>query len=453
MQDAPLTRRRFLKTAAVAATTLAATPLYACGGSSSPASGGARATSAPGQAAAASGELQKVRALMWSNGPTIDTNFKNRVKKFNEAHKGKVEVDLQLLPYDQYWQKIQLAYSANNPYDTYFWDVQAYGHYKKGLLRELQPYLDGTEILNEDKYPKHLFDVWKLDGAHMYATPENLQTMAFYYNQDLFEKAGVEPPNSSWTWDDVMSAADKLTVRQGNKTTQWGLDLGALRVWWGLQTLSWARGSAFFDKVVEPTKFQMSNAENIQAMQFAQDLVYKHKLAPSPSQGQALAQDIGVFQTGKVAMIPDGSWSISGFQKVPFKWGIAPLPKWQDKRVVPYWLGGWVVAKDSKVPDAAFELARWSATDYQPQMAKEHDWIPILNSARESQEMVSGMPQGFKETMAAIEDAKLGDLYHRNNQQIVAEVFGPTFDQLWNNKLTPEQAAKQIDDKGNALLK
>ncbi len=453
MQDDSLSRRQFLKAAAITATTLAASPLYACGRPNSPATGGTQATSVSGGAPAPKGELQKVRALMWSNGPTIDTNFKNRVKKFNEAHKGEIEVDLQLLPYDQYWQKIQLAYSANNPYDTYFWDVQAYGHYKKGLLRELQPYLEGTEILNEERYPKHLFDVWKLDGAHMYATPENLQTMAFYYNADLFQKAGIDPPTDGWTWNDVLAAAEKLTVRQGNKTTQWGLDLGTLRAWWGLQTLSWAQGGAFFDKIVEPTTFQMSSRENIQAMQFAQDLVYKHKVAPSPSQGQALAQDIGVFETGKVAMTPAGSWSISGFQKVPFKWGMAPLPKWEDKRVVPYWLGGWVIAKNAKAPDAAFELARWSATDYQLQMAREHDWIPILNSARESQEMLNGMPQGFQQTMAAIKDARLGDLYHRNNQQIVSEVFGPTFDQFWNNKLTPDQAAKLIDEKGNALLK
>ena len=43
-------------------------------------------------------------------------------------------------------------------------------------------------------------------------------------------------------------------------------------------------------------------------------------------------------------------------------------------------------------------------------------------------------------------------MYHGKGQQIINEVINPTLDQLWNNKLTPEEAAKQIDDKANALL-
>jgi multiple sugar transport system substrate-binding protein len=401
-----------------------------------------------------SGGLKKVRALVWSNGPAIDEHFKQRVKKFNDSHQGQIEVDMQFLPYDQYWQKIDLAYSSNQPYDIYYWDVQAYAHYKKGLLLNLSPLLrSNPEIMDESKYPVKLYDPWKFDGANLYGMPENIQTMVLFYNKDIFDKAGMKYPDANWTWQDTLTAARKLTLRQGDKTTQWGMDLAALGIWWGSQTLSWAQGTDYFDKVLEPTKFQMENPANINTIRFIQDLIWKEKVMPNAAQRQAAGQDVGVFQSGKAAMIADGGWNIASFASLPFKWDIAPLPKWNDKRVVPYWLGGWNIPKASKVTDAAFEFARWSATEYQTQMAKDHDWIPILNSARTGSDMLAGMPSGFKASIDALSSAKIGDLYHSKSQQILNEVLGPIFDQVYQNKIKPEDAAKQIDQKADALLK
>ena len=276
--------------------------------------------------------------------------------------------------------------------------------------------------------------------------------MVLYYNKDLFDKAGLEYPTDSWTWDDMQAAATQLTIREGDNVTQWGMDMGALSIWWGLQTLSWAQNDAFFDKELEPTKFQMTNPANVTSMQFVQDLIWKAQIAPNAAQRTAVGQDVGIFQSGRTALIADGSWSIANFGSLPFKWDIAPLPKWQDSRVVPYWLGGWVITKGSKVPQEAFNYANWSATEFQDQMAKDHDWIPLQNAARSSQDMLASMPSGFQSALDAISNAKIGDMYHRNSQQILNEVLGPIFTQVWENQLKPEDAAAQIDEKANALL-
>ncbi|ACZ43402.1 extracellular solute-binding protein family 1 [Thermobaculum terrenum ATCC BAA-798] len=441
MTNRSYNRRQFIRMVGVAAATGS---LWACGGA-----GSQRVTSQPTQAT-----LEEFSALMWQVSPTTDRNFKQRAQTFNDTHKGRYKVNFQLLPYDQYWQKIPLAYSANRPYDVYFWDVQAYGHFKKGMLLDVQPYLDKAGMFDKDKYPTKLFEVWRLDGSHMYAVPENIQTVALYYNQKMFDQAGIKYPDESWTWDDFLATAQKLTIRQGNKVVQWGVDPGVLQVWWGLQVLSWDQGSAFFDKIVEPTKFQMQDPVNIKALQFVQDLIWKEHVAPNAAQRASISQNVGPFQAGRTAMFFGGSWDMSPLSQASFKWGMVPWPKWNGKRVTPYWLGGWVISKKSKVPDAAFEWARWSATDFQMTMAKQHDWIPILNSARLSKESLEGQPQGYRLVLDAVtsSEAKLGDLYTTNNQQIVFEVFGPVLDQLWNNKITPEQAAKTIDEKANKLL-
>jgi multiple sugar transport system substrate-binding protein len=435
-------RRRFVQGAAAGTALL---------GTSASRSLAVPAVHVPRNGRRAQGAAAHVRALMWANEPTMDTNFQNRVTTFNEAHQGEIEVELQFLPYDQYWQKLQLSYAANDPYDIYFWDVQAYGHYKRDLLLNLQPMIDESQVFDPADYPMELFEVWKLDGENLYALPENLQTMGLYYNKTIFDQAGAAVPDDTWSWDQVVEAGKALTVRDGDRVSQWGLDVGAMSVWWGAQTLGWAKGDSFFDRIVEPTVFQVSNDANVEALDFLQGLVNTEKISPNPIV-MAQNEEPGTFETGRSAIAMQGSWFMSTYAKSSFEWGMAPLPTWDGNRVVPYWLGGWVIAKASDVADAAFEFARWSASDYQETMAREHDWIPILNSARESEEMASGMPDGFQQSMEALSDARLGDMYHRNNQQIIVEAFEPNLEQHFNGQMTAEDAARNIDAKANELL-
>ena len=45
-----------------------------------------------------------------------------------------------------------------------------------------------------------------------------------YYNKDLLDKAGVKYPDENWKWDDLLAAAEKLTVKDaGGKVTQYAL--------------------------------------------------------------------------------------------------------------------------------------------------------------------------------------------------------------------------------------
>jgi multiple sugar transport system substrate-binding protein len=447
-----LSRRQFLRGATLGVAGLA---LAACGAPQQQAQPTAAAGEQAGAAAPAqsSGGVQTFRAMMWQNSPVLDENFKQRAAMFNEAHKGTYEIDLQLLPYDQYWAKIDLAYGAKEPVDVYMWDVPAYTHYKNGLLRNLQPDIDKVPAFaDSSQYPLDLYKYWRFDGTNLYGVPENLQMMAVYYNKDLFDKAGVAYPDATWTYDKLLEAAKALTVTEGDKTVQWGFDKGALGQWWGAQTFGWAAGSSFFDKVIEPTKFTVSDPRNVAGLQWLNDMVYTHKVGPDATQAAAIAQDISLFQTGKVAMVTDGTWYMSSNANSPFKWDMAPLPKWQDARALPFWFGGWVVAKDSKAPEGAVAWAVWSATDYQKELVKNRDWIPVRKAERDDPAFLSGLPAGFKSVMDSLPDARIGDLYHAKSAQLANEIMGPTFTEIWNNNMTPEAGAKEIDDKANALI-
>ena len=150
-----LNRRRLVQsTAAMAGTVgMAGIPNLAAGNASSTRS--ARRSAQDGA---------QVRALMWTNGPIIDGHFEDRVAAFNEAHAGEITVNLEFLPWDQVWQKLQLAYASGDIYDVYFWDVQAYGHFTRDLIMNLQPMIDEAGALDPAEYPVDLFEPWRLDG-------------------------------------------------------------------------------------------------------------------------------------------------------------------------------------------------------------------------------------------------------------------------------------------------
>ncbi|MGI8404374.1 MAG: ABC transporter substrate-binding protein, partial [Thermomicrobiales bacterium] len=73
-------------------------------------------------------------------------------------------------------------------------------------------------------------------------------------------------------------------------------------------------------------------------------------------------------------------------------------------------------------------------------------------SARESAVAFEGLPAGYKEAVASLANAKLGDLYCKNNQQIWVEVFDPNITDLVNNNTDPKEVAKKMNDAANALL-
>lgn len=395
----------------------------------------------------------EVTVYAWSNGPTIDDNFTKSVDAFNQEFQGKFSAKINFLPYDQYWQKIQLQYSADQPFDIYYWDVQAYAHYKSGLLLDNQAAAAAAGLEDTSKYPTALWDPWRFNGTDLYPIPENIQSVVMFYNKTHFDNAGIPYPDATWTWDKVVEVAGQLQKKDGDKVTQWGLDVGDIGgVWWGLQALSWAAGTAFFDRPLEPTKFQMTDPANVEAFKFIQDLMWDKHVAPQPDERDAVGQ-AGGFAGGVISMQPSGTWNVTGFQQMTDEWDMAPLPLWHGQSIAPYFLGGWVIPEKSAAITAAQTFATWRATTFQQQMAKDHDWIPISNEARASSDMLSGMPPGFTAAMANIANARIGDLYTDNTQQILNEVFFPTWDQFMRNQITPEEATQKMQDGATALLK
>lgn len=66
-----------------------------------------------------------------------------------------------------------------------------------------------ADILQADKYPDFSTTNAIVDGT-LYGLPTGGNATAAFVNVDIFEEAGVDLPDESWTWDDLIEAANAI---------------------------------------------------------------------------------------------------------------------------------------------------------------------------------------------------------------------------------------------------
>ncbi|GAT74168.1 sugar ABC transporter periplasmic protein [Microbacterium sp. HM58-2] len=165
-------------------------------------------------------------------------------------------------------------------------------------------------------------DSYKVDGT-AYAVPYRQDSWVLFYDKDLFDAAGVEYPDGSWTWDDYADAAAALTTDtvKGAYLHRWQSTVqGFANAQTGTSVLDGDYGNM--------TEFY----ENALAMQDAGDQVDFN----TSTANQLTYQ--GEFGTQKSAMLLMGTWytatliaqQASG-EANDFEWGIAPAPQLDEK--------------------------------------------------------------------------------------------------------------------------
>ena len=131
-----------------------------------------------------------------------------------------------------------------------------------------------------------------------------------YYNKDLFDKAGVKYPDENWTWDDLLAAVEKLTVKDaGGKVTAVCAGDGRRNKYdkWVNQN-----GGAILDDYRNPSKCMLADPESVAAVKYFADMM-NHGYAMRDADLNQAGGDAGAFQSGQAAMIIQNTSRVSGF--------------------------------------------------------------------------------------------------------------------------------------------
>ncbi len=227
------------------------------------------------------------------------------------------------------------------------------------VLLTLDPYIkrDAKEVNMDDFFATHVAaGKWK--GKQVTLTPDGCAILE-YYNLTLFQEAGVPTPKATWTWNDYLDAARKLTKKDGNGTV---VQAGLLPLGFGPTDVNpfewlWSNGANILIDVFKQVR--VTEPQAIEAVQFVVDLIQKHGVATS-SPGVDLGANPQV--AGRVGMWRGVRGFFGNLQDVTsFKFNVLPVPRSPrtNQSVTVATPGHIGIAAGNKHPDAAWEWHKY----------------------------------------------------------------------------------------------
>ena len=133
--------------------------------------------------------------------------FDEIIEKF-ETENPDIDVDLQLTPWSQYWTKLDAAMGSNSAADVFWMNTYLPKYAEAGVLEPLDEYIEIDEI-NMDDYVSVLKDSYNYKDVQ-YCIPKGMDTVQVFFNKAIFEKYGVEEPQTGWTWEDMTDIAKQF---------------------------------------------------------------------------------------------------------------------------------------------------------------------------------------------------------------------------------------------------
>ncbi|MBD3921062.1 ABC transporter substrate-binding protein [Paenibacillus sp. PR3] len=313
---------------------------------------------------------------------------------------------------------------------------------KQGVIQDLTPFIEKDTSFDLNDFYDNTLELAKLDNK-LYGLNYTLAPEVMFYNKTLFDKAGVKYPDGTWTWDDYVAAAEKLTVKDGNKVTQYGTD--GMTSWW-LPTEAAIRQNG--GDIFKDGKANFDSPEVINAIQFWADVTLKKGIAPTIAE---MSGGGDLFPSGMVAMTRNGIWLKDTYKDIKnFEWDIAPLPKNKDANTILH-SSYFTIAKKSKHPQETWELIKWlSGPEIQKGVSERLGYVPTRKSVLEQKPYDSGQPAGTAFVGDVVNYGRIGP-YAPGVKQITDE-FEKQLEQIYTGKLTAEESMKAFQTKAQSII-
>ena len=224
----------------------------------------------------------------WFLGSGMDgTNF---VDKFEAENPG-IKLNLEVVSWNDLYTVVDTRIINGNAPDILNIDVFA-NYVNDGLLLPVSDYC--PDDLYEDFFPQFI-EQSVIDDV-VWAVPDLASARAMFYNIDILEEAGVEPPT---TWAELEDAAQAIIDYYDGEIYPWGIDMTTDEGQAAFAYYTWGNGGGFVD---ENGDWAVNSAENAEGINFALSLIANGYTNPNPAtETRYDLQDM--FAAGKMAML------------------------------------------------------------------------------------------------------------------------------------------------------
>ena len=371
--------------------------------------------------------------------------WKEVVEEF-EKQNPDIKVLIENVSYQAYWEKLLTMIAGGESPDVVFMESRRLSGFvtRNGVVPLNDLIKDDKDIKLDDFYPISLKSYQM--GGKLYGLPNDVAVVVMFYNKDLFDREGVTYPRDGWTWSDLVKIGKQLT-KDKNKDgvpDQYGITTYAWKC------AIWQNGGDLVDNPNNPKKSTMNTKAVKDALQFCNDLVHKHKIAP-PSTWWQSQQGHEMFMTQKVAMSIEGHWMVPYIRKANFKWDVVTLPKGKNHAGENYG-SCFSIPEGSKHIKEAWRFIKFLAGEEGQKLLVSSGFsTPALKSIAKSKYFLSSDP---KNAEAFLKMLKRGHASIKSpNVLKIESIYQEEMDQFWLNKSPVNAMTKKIDTAVNRVLK
>ena len=398
---------------------------------------------------------EEVVTLLWAFwGSPAEAETHKKVADVFMAEHPNIKIETMVEPWSDYFTKVQTLWASGDPKvipDVLFlWPTPRYA--AEGVLENLQPWIEKSGYDLSDYWPA-LLESAMYEGD-VYGFPRDISVEALYYNKDIFDEVGLAYPNDTWTWDDLLAAAEKLTVVDASGRVEryaLGMEGGKFQLWVGQNY------GSILDDMRNPSRCTLTEPAAVEAIKFFADMMDKNYAMRDANLSQA-GGDAAVFQSGQVAMIIQNSSRVSTFNAAGMNYDVevVPIPKGGQRSAA---AGGaaWVMSSASDNKEEAWTFLSWlQSTDGGQKLytASGEIFPALISTARSEAFLGQDQPPANRQAfLTEGENAKVGRFgYFPEWDELEGSIILPGLQRVWAGEVSVEEAVAQICQEVDAFL-
>ena len=210
------------------------------------------------------------------------------------------------------------------------------------------------------------------ESDNYWALPTAVRSLALFYNERLFEEAGIAGPPA--TLDEMIEIAKKLTKTDAaGNITQVGITAGMTAQdhhWFREVLVRQFGGEPYLD---DYKTVNYNSDAGVKAAEFYVGLANEHEVTSFGFMDEPQA----AFKAGRAGMHIDGSFRIGSLNKTRgLKWGVAELPANADgmkSNYSSYWVNAITTKAEGEKYDAAVKFMQYVTSDEAMQI-----WLDVV---------------------------------------------------------------------------
>jgi multiple sugar transport system substrate-binding protein len=368
-----------------------------------------------------------------------------------------IQVEYQQVSWDAIQDYLTTSFEAKNVPDVFHYESGPVMEFAtRGYLTDLSKMV--TTEMKGDIAPGAWKTVTDAKGA-VWAVPFLWESLIILYNKDLFKQAKVNAPTAQrpWTWDDLQKASKALTRDKNGDGTidQWGSAFGLRSPTNRILNLSLGFNGDYFYKSGDTWTVKVGDNEK----KLLKVLLDMHHVDKSASIDGLTATSNDLFNgffNGKYAMLPGiGVWArqtIVESGPKNFNWGVLPPLKGvsQEQGSATQTLS---VPAASTHKAEAMAFINFFTNRVNIGKLAAGDWLfPTRQSTLRGSPFQSES-NGWKTSTESAKFLTMAPYQQVNGvTEVRSRVLTPIFQQLLANRITLDEAAKRIEQEGNAIL-